>query len=186
MAEIWGNLSMAEELRSPFAPVGLGEVEEEVAALELGHELMPPPGGIGQLSYETPEQGAVRQAIAAGTTDLNELTNRVFFARHPERGGRALSSSEPNFAALSSEWKTIRDTVVRPLLGTTPSSDLWVPGAERVARLRGRDARPAAGEVVLAGFEQHALLAHRVAHDEVGGLVPAGHSDAARKLGHRI
>ena len=49
MAEIWGNLSMAEELRSPFAPVGLGEVEEEVAALELGHELMPPPGGIGQL-----------------------------------------------------------------------------------------------------------------------------------------
>jgi uncharacterized protein YcbK (DUF882 family) len=136
MAGIWSNLSMAEELRSPFAPVGLAEVEEEVAALELGHELMPPPGGIGQLSYETPEQGAVRQAIAAGTTDLNELTNRVFSARHPERGGRALSPSEPNFTALSTEWKTIRDTVVRPLLGTTPSSDLWVPGAERVANRR--------------------------------------------------
>jgi hypothetical protein len=26
---------------------------------------------------------AVRQAIAAGIRDVNELTNRAFFARHP-------------------------------------------------------------------------------------------------------
>jgi uncharacterized protein YcbK (DUF882 family) len=146
MAVTWTREPMAEEPRSPFATVGLREAEEP-PGLEVGHELMPPPpGGIGaQVAYETPEEGAVRAAIATGVTDVNELTNRGFFARHPERGGRALSPSEPGFTALSAEWKTIRDTVVRPMLGaaTSPapaapatSSDLWVPGAERVASSR--------------------------------------------------
>jgi len=90
---------------------------------------------------ESPEQATVRQAVARGTTDLNALTNLVFFARHPERSGRGLSASEPGFAALGAEWTTIRDTVVRPLLSPTPSAptttaDLWVPGAERVANAK--------------------------------------------------
>ncbi|HZC99990.1 MAG TPA: D-Ala-D-Ala carboxypeptidase family metallohydrolase, partial [Actinomycetes bacterium] len=135
MSLTWSNEPMVEELRSPFAPAGLRYAEEQ-PGLELGHELMPPPAGIGQVAHESPEQSAVRQAIAAGTTDVNELTNRVFFARHPERGGRALSPSEPNFGALSTEWKTIRDTVVRPMLSTADTSDLWVPGAERVSNRR--------------------------------------------------
>jgi peptidoglycan hydrolase-like protein with peptidoglycan-binding domain len=131
------------EPRSPFAAVALREAEEP-PALELGHELMPPPGGIGQVAYESPEAGAVRQAIAAGISDVNELTNRGFFARHPERGGRPLSPSEPGFGALSTEWKTIRDTVVRPMLdtvarsapGAPAMSGLWVPGAERLSTSR--------------------------------------------------
>jgi Peptidase M15 len=151
MAVTWTNEPMAEELRSPFAPVGLRDGEDP-AALEAGHELMPPPGGIGQVTYESTEQAAVRQAIAAGIRDVNELANRAFFALHPERGGRALSPSEPNFGALSAEWKTLRDTVARPMLdaaapsapGAATTSDLWVPGAERVASSR-------SGESYLAG-----------------------------------
>jgi uncharacterized protein YcbK (DUF882 family) len=143
MAATWSDQRTAEEPRSPFASVDLREAEEP-PTLELGHELTPPAGGIGQVAYESPEEGAVRQAITAGVTDVNELTNRGFFARHPERSGRALSPTEPGFGALSTEWKTIRDTVVRPMLTTvarpapaaTATSDLWVPGAERLSTSR--------------------------------------------------
>lgn len=89
------------------------------------------------LAHESPEQSTVRQAIAGGTSDVNKLTNLVFFARHPERNGRGLSLSEPGIAALGAEWTTIRDTIVRPLMATGPSpgttTGLWVPGAERLA-----------------------------------------------------
>jgi hypothetical protein len=87
------------------------------------------------LAHESPEQSSVRLAIAGGTRDVNVLTNRVFSARHPERGGRALSPSEPGFAGLAAEWTTIRDTVVRPLLTAAPATGtgLWVSGAERLA-----------------------------------------------------
>jgi hypothetical protein len=144
MTLTWSNEPMAEEPRSPFAPVGLAD-SEDPHALELGHELVPPLGGIGQLTGESTDQTAVRQAIAAGIRDVNELTNRAFFALHPERGGRALSPSEPGFAALGAEWKTLRDTVVRPMLSVAApapaapaTAELWVPGAERIAsRLSG-------------------------------------------------
>ncbi|MGH4012254.1 MAG: hypothetical protein ACRDTH_29515 [Pseudonocardiaceae bacterium] len=89
------------------------------------------------LAHESPEQSTVRQAIAGGNSDLNKLTNLVFFARHPERNGRGLSPSEPGIAALGAEWTTIRDTIVRPLMAASPSpgttTGLWVPGAERLA-----------------------------------------------------
>jgi hypothetical protein len=77
MTPTWSNEPMAEELRSPFAPVGLADGEDP-PALELGHQLVPPPGGIGQLTYESTEQATVRQAIAAGIRDVNELTNAYF------------------------------------------------------------------------------------------------------------
>jgi hypothetical protein len=38
----WSNEPMAEEPRSPFAPVGLADGEDP-PALGLGHELVPPP-----------------------------------------------------------------------------------------------------------------------------------------------
>jgi hypothetical protein len=46
----------------------------------------------------------------------------VFFERHPERNGRLISRNEPNFSALSTEWLTIRDQIVRPLLSSS-----WTP-----------------------------------------------------------
>lgn len=70
----------------------------------------------------------VRKAIQSGERDKNQLTNKVFFARHPERQGRKLRSSEPNFQQLRREWLEIRDQIVVPTLNaatttpTTPSS----------------------------------------------------------------
>ena len=75
------------------------------------------------------EGGMVRSAVRSGTTDEDSLTDLVFFQRHPERNGRAISRSEPDFQRLSQEWLSIRDTLVRPiLLGPTPASSQPSPG----------------------------------------------------------
>jgi hypothetical protein len=61
--------------------------------------------------------------------DVNTLTNIVFFARHPERQGRGLSSAEPGYPMLADEWTTIRDTVVA--LGALTTRAAAHPGAVR-------------------------------------------------------
>lgn len=71
----------------------------------------PPPAGNGGR-----EALAVRQAIARGQRDAGKLTNLVFFARHPERGGRKLVKTEPRFRQLADEWLAIRDRLVKPAL----------------------------------------------------------------------
>ena len=63
------------------------------------------------------EAVAVQLAIAGGTRNENVLSDLVFFARHPERGGKLLVTGEPDFARLSLEWlRDIRDRLVRPAL----------------------------------------------------------------------
>jgi hypothetical protein len=65
---------------------------------------------------------AVQRAIDAGIRDDNTLTNMIFFAVHPERGGRALSPSEPGFSKLAEEWKGYRSFFVQPALKASPPS----------------------------------------------------------------
>ena len=50
------------------------------------------------------------------TGDEQQLTDLIFYARHPERRGRRLMQGEANFARLSREWQQIRDLQVRPSL----------------------------------------------------------------------
>src|SRR5947209_5180520 len=57
-----------------------------------------------------------RARISSGMRDETKLTNLVFFDRHPTRGGRDLSPSEPDFAALRDEWRELRARIVRPAL----------------------------------------------------------------------
>jgi len=66
---------------------------------------------------------AVRLAILAGRKDKTDLTNMVFFARHPDRQGKRIETHEPNFQRLSQEWREIRDRIVSPALSqaTQPS-----------------------------------------------------------------
>lgn len=69
------------------------------------------------------EKALVGMAIARGQRDANELTNLVFFRRHPERQGRPLARSEPRFRELAGEWTMIRNTIVVPALsGGGPGS----------------------------------------------------------------
>jgi hypothetical protein len=62
------------------------------------------------------EKTAVQKAVAVGKLGENLLTDLLFFHRHPARGGRFIRKSEPNFSALSEEWLTIRDALVRPVV----------------------------------------------------------------------
>ncbi len=62
------------------------------------------------------ESAFVEQLVKKGSNDENDLTNQVFFQRHPDLGGRKLQPSQPGFDALSKEWLSIRDTLVRPIL----------------------------------------------------------------------
>jgi len=52
-------------------------------------------------------------AFAGGERNADRLTNVVFYARHPERGGRPIARAE---VQLSQEWLWIRDSVIRPAL----------------------------------------------------------------------
>src|SRR5262245_4928200 len=53
-------------------------------------------------------------AIASGERDENKLTNLVFSGRHPElTSGYRIQSGDTR---LATDWTTIRDGVVRPLL----------------------------------------------------------------------
>lgn len=52
-------------------------------------------------------------AFAHGERDPNRLTDIVFFARHPERGGRLIAPTETQLVA---EWLWIRDHAIVPAL----------------------------------------------------------------------
>jgi D-alanyl-D-alanine carboxypeptidase len=59
------------------------------------------------------ERQLVALAIEAGKRDLNDLTNLVFYVRHPEMTGRRI---RPGQADLVREWLAIRDRIVKPAL----------------------------------------------------------------------
>lgn len=71
-------------------------------------------------------------AHAQGLVDYPE---EAFFARHPQRRGRKLEKGEPLFKALSQEWLTIRNRLVRPALRQPLTAQLGAkpPGAARTA-----------------------------------------------------
>lgn len=54
----------------------------------------------------------VNAQLMRGNYDENNLTDLVFHARYPERRGRRLSKSEPNFHKLAREWRNIREKIV--------------------------------------------------------------------------
>jgi Putative peptidoglycan binding domain len=62
------------------------------------------------------EVDPLKLAIGKGVRNGNELSDLIFFGRHPERSGRGISSGEPNFTELSREWLDIHDRIVRPAL----------------------------------------------------------------------
>ena len=78
---------------------------------EVGGAAMPPSPVGAATSFALGTAAAT--AIAAGQRNENTLTNLVFAARHPEMGGRPISTGEGSLAA---EWIQIRDTLVRPAL----------------------------------------------------------------------
>ncbi len=66
-----------------------------------------------QLVRSGQEALAITEAFGNGQADVNRLTDQVFYARHPELGGRKV---RPNERALAQEWLQIRDALVKPTI----------------------------------------------------------------------
>ena len=62
--------------------------------------------------------GDIQEAVQRGIRDENQLTDMVFYTRHPERRGQPLRSQEKD---LIKEWLDIRDGLVRPALQAGPA-----------------------------------------------------------------
>jgi V8-like Glu-specific endopeptidase len=74
---------------------------------------------------------ALSLAIQAGWRDENELTNLIFFARHPELPTEPLKRDDPNFGQLSAEWVKILDQEVwKAIEVSAENTDLVVSGKE--------------------------------------------------------
>ncbi|HEX6289290.1 MAG TPA: peptidoglycan-binding protein [Herpetosiphonaceae bacterium] len=135
---------------------------------------------------------AIRMAVLWGQRDENKLASLVFFARHPERGGRKLERGEPNFDRLSKEWLDIRDRLVRPVLasatgpqpgGTSAGGSLSTsfrpisvesPGGGRIKDKT--PPQPADLETV-SGYGGKRISLHRLAASAWRALVSAARAD---------
>lgn len=62
---------------------------------------------------------AITEAVRRGQSDVNQISNLVFFARHPELKGRRI---RPEERQLAREWLHIRDMIVRPTVARLGSA----------------------------------------------------------------
>jgi hypothetical protein len=146
---------------------------------------------IGVALTQGGERTAVDLAIRQGTTDENSLTDLVFHARHPERGGRAIAATE---TTLVREWIDIRDHIVRPALAGRPAAPPPVaptpwpaprpsggfrpipvesPGGGRITDRRD----PPASELVTITGATRPIRVHRLAADAHAAMVSAARTD---------
>jgi hypothetical protein len=183
-----------EALASPF-DFALGSYvsemdDEELSEVDEEEEVETEGEGFGDLVRGGMASAAVLVALAGGERDESALTNKVFFARHPELGGRPI---RPDERALAAEWTQIRDRLVRPLLarGSALPGATSPPGSVR-QRLRTQQVRDAwaadAGRkdrMVVIGVFQTKTEVNRLIADAVRALARALESTgyAARRVG---
>jgi len=121
-------------------PQGNSPLPMDRGGAEMGEvPFAPPPGRLRPASIPP----ALRMAIAAGNRDEVRLTNLLFNARHPERFGRAISSRDPGYQSLTTEWQNIRHSIVRPALRSValapvaPSGTMPTTGIPDIVDVRG-------------------------------------------------
>src|SRR5262245_38699690 len=74
---------------------------------------------------------ALKLAIQEGWRDENDMTNLIFFARHPELPKTSLDPKGPNFKKLRDEWtKILNDEVWKAIEASAENIDLVVSGKE--------------------------------------------------------
>jgi hypothetical protein len=115
----------------PADPEGVEEEYGPEAAHRTGG-LSSFPAAVLEALRKGLERAAIQIAVKSGFRDETRLTSLIFYARHPERGGRPIAKSEPGFKASSQEWLDIRDRLVRPVLAgvpATPSVPTGPPGS---------------------------------------------------------
>jgi phosphatidylserine/phosphatidylglycerophosphate/cardiolipin synthase-like enzyme len=74
---------------------------------------------------------ALKLAIQERWRDENDMTNLIFFARHPELPKASLDPKGPNFKRLSAEWtKILNNEVWKAIEASAKNIDLVVSGKE--------------------------------------------------------
>ena len=101
---------------------------------------------IYEVSYAT-ERPLVLGQIIAGVRDPNALTDRVFFARHPERNGMRLA---PHETALRHEWMSILQRLVQPTLASVQPAPAPAPAPSAPQPTSGPVGTAGSGEVAAA------------------------------------
>lgn len=89
------------------------------------------------LSGESLGRGAVRGLVTMGVTDEKNLTNLVFWARHPEAAQRAIEAHERD---LVKSWKQIRRDLVRPVLKSAKAGGGTKGGSKGGSKAKGTKA----------------------------------------------
>lgn len=105
--------------------------QDEGEAFEYEFNLADFPQSVLTMLRTGLESAGLKLAVTFGFRNETQLTNLVFFARHPERFGRGITAGEPNYSGLVREWISIRDTVVRPAVrgSTAPAAPGYQPSA---------------------------------------------------------
>ena len=111
------------ELEDMIAEIATNDLESEAEIFGS-----PAPDMRGQSRLHR-DQSVIGYHLAQGVLDENQLTDAVFFDRHPERRGTRLSRNE---WALRQEWIEIRDALVRPLLRHRPTGQQAGQPASRI------------------------------------------------------
>jgi len=107
-------------LPQPEAPPDEQPVEQQFDSTAIPHDVA---AALGKRDWPL----ALSLAIRAGWHDENELTNLIFFARHPELPMEPLKRDDPNTA----KWKRILDEEVwKAIEVSAENTDLVVSGEE--------------------------------------------------------
>jgi GH25 family lysozyme M1 (1,4-beta-N-acetylmuramidase) len=110
---------------APYPPI-----QSEVGS--PGRTAQPNPAQIQEALRRGLWDTAVRLTMGTGVTDINRLTDNLFYLLHPELRGRRIDPSQRD---LVREWIEIRDRRVRPVLelrGRTPAGTSAQPGSARM------------------------------------------------------
>ncbi len=101
-----------------------GESEAEFEADHPVTAYLPLPAGVLEALSHGLSSVAIGLAAAAGYTDVDQLTNVLFYFRHPGMVGRKI---RPDEQALAKEWIAIRDRIVKPALHSAPTATVSAP-----------------------------------------------------------
>jgi V8-like Glu-specific endopeptidase len=90
-----------------------------------------PPKNIADALTAKNWASALALAIQAGMHDATDLTNLIFFAKHPELGRIELDPANPKFKQLSAEWsQLLNGEVWKAIVGASENTALAVHGSE--------------------------------------------------------
>ncbi len=188
------SLEPTDQWSQALGPVGYGYAGEAApdgwSAREdaEGQGAAAPTAGLGAVLGDFPDMvrrgmasAAVVAAVAAGETDERALTNRVFFARHPELAGRRIGRDE---LGLAQEWLAIRDRLVRPLLAHRAAAR---PGGSTAGRPGG--GQRLRTQALREAWAAYARRGDRMVSVDVLGRRPQVNPlvvEAVRELGRRL